>query len=156
VAITRRIARPMIAGMFISGGIDALQHPEAKAARAAPVAEKLSEPLGLTQEPVTLIRVNGAVMVVGGLLLGAGKIPRLASIALAASLVPTTFAGHRFWEIEDPQQRAQQRVHFLKNISMLGGLILAATDTEGRPSLSWRARRKAHKALEALPIPSSA
>jgi putative oxidoreductase len=145
----------MIAGMFISGGIDALQHPESKVPRAAPVTEKVSEPLGITQDPVTLIRANGAVMVVGGLLLGTGRVPRLASIALAASLIPTTFAGHRFWEVEDPQQRAQQRIHFLKNVSMLGGLILAATDTEGRPSLSWRARRKAQAALEALPLPTS-
>jgi hypothetical protein len=38
---------------------------------------------------------------------------------------------------------------------MLGGLLLAATDTEGRPSLGWRARKAAKraskKAVEVLP-----
>jgi hypothetical protein len=34
---------------------------------------------------------------------------------------------------------------------MLGGLILAATDTEGRPSLAWRARRAARRAQRSLP-----
>ena len=29
----------------------------------------------------------------------------------------------------------------MKNASVLGGLILAAVDTEGRPSLAWWARR---------------
>jgi putative oxidoreductase len=68
-----------------------------------------------------------------------------------ASLVPTTLAGHRFWEVTDKQARAAQRIHFLKNVAMLGGLILAATDLEGRPSLLWRARRAAGKARRLLP-----
>ena len=92
-------------------------------------------------------------MVVGGVLLATGRLPRLARSRSRRSLIPTTFAGHRFWEIEDPQQRAQQRIHFLKNVSMLGGLIIAATDTEGRPSLSWRAKKRARRTLDALPTP---
>jgi len=151
VPITRRIARPLIAGMFISGGIDALLHPYAKAPRAQAVTEPITDTLGIEQDPVTLVRVNGAVMVVGGVLLGTGRVPRLAALALAGSLIPTTLAGHRFWEIDDPTQRQQQRIHFLKNLSMLGGLILAATDTEGRPSLSWRAKKRARRTLDALP-----
>ena len=75
---------------------------------------------------------------------------------LATSLVPTTAAGHRFWEEESPQSKAMQQTHFLKNLSILGGLILAATDTEGAPSLGWRARRAARRAAEkaadALPV----
>jgi uncharacterized membrane protein YphA (DoxX/SURF4 family) len=41
-----------------------------------------------------------------------------------------------------------QRVHFMKNLAMVGGLIIAATDHEGSPSLSWRAKRAARKAAE--------
>ncbi|BCB85977.1 hypothetical protein Psuf_032900 [Phytohabitans suffuscus] len=52
--------------------------------------------------------------------------------------MPTTLAGHAFWEHEDPAERRTQRLHFLKNMSMLGGLLLAAADTEGRPSLRYR------------------
>jgi uncharacterized membrane protein YphA (DoxX/SURF4 family) len=68
------------------------------------------------------------VQVGGGALLAVGIFPRLAGLALAGSLVPTTFAGHPFWQIEDPTQRAQQRVHFLKNAAILGGLLIAAFD----------------------------
>ena len=49
-------------------------------------------------------------------------------VALGVSSVPTTFAGHRFWEIQDPAQRAQQRTHFLKNTAILGGLVVVAFD----------------------------
>ena len=99
MSITRRIARPMLAAMFIHGGLDALN---------------------------------------------------------VGTLVPTTIAGHRFWEETDKQARAQQLTQFLKNVSMLGGLIIAATDTGGKPSLSWRARRAASSATKsarkALPV----
>ena len=118
------------------------------------MTQPITDTLGITEDPATLVRINGAVMVVGGVLLGTGRVPRLAAIALGATLIPTTLAAHRFWEIDDPTQRAQQRVHFLKNVSMFGGLILAATDTEGRPSLSWRARKRAQQALDALPTSS--
>ena len=62
---------------------------------------------------------------------------------LAASLVPTTVAGHQFWNETDPAAKANQKIHFFKNLSMLGGLLLAAVDTEGRPGVAWRARRAA-------------
>jgi uncharacterized membrane protein YphA (DoxX/SURF4 family) len=92
--------------------------------------------------------------VLAATLLATGRLPRVAATVLAVSLVPTTLAGHRFWEGTDPQARAAQRIHFLKNTAMLGGLILAAVDTEGRPSLGWRARRAARRAVRALPTPS--
>jgi uncharacterized membrane protein YphA (DoxX/SURF4 family) len=58
-------------------------------------------------------------------------------------MVPTTVAGHRFWEESDPGSKGNQQVHFFKNVSMLGGLIIAGLDTEGRPGLAWRAKRAA-------------
>ena len=62
---------------------------------------------------------------------------------LAATLVPTTLAGHRFWEESDPAAQGNQRVHFFKNVSMFGGLLLAGVDTDGKPGVAWRARRAA-------------
>jgi len=148
MTISRRVARPLMASMFIAGGLDALQHPDSKAKKAEPVALPLAEVLPLPDDPVALVRINGAVQLGAGLLLALGRLPRLAAAALAASLVPTTIAGHRFWDEPDDRARVQQRIHFLKNASMLGGLILAASDTEGRPSLSWRARRMREKARD--------
>jgi hypothetical protein len=46
----------------------------------------------------------------------------------------------------------QQRMQFLKNAAMAGGLILAALDTEGRPSVRWRAKRAVRKAGKKLPV----
>jgi putative oxidoreductase len=52
----------------------------------------------------------------------------LAAMALAVSMVPTTIAGHRFWEIDDPAKRSMHRTHFLKNTAILGGLLVVALD----------------------------
>jgi putative oxidoreductase len=154
MSITRKVARPMMAAMFIHGGLDAFKNPESKKEKAETVAPAIADKLGLPDDTVTLVRVNGAVMMGAGALLALGWFPRLAATALAGTLVPTTVAGHRFWEETDKQVKAQQMTQFLKNVSMLGGLIIAATDTAGKPSLGWRARRAASRARAALPVAS--
>ncbi len=155
--IARRLARPMLAAMFISGGLETLRDPGPRAAKAGGVATKIADalPMRLPQDPVKLVQMDAAVKVAGGLLLATGRMPRLAALALAASLAPTTIGGHRFWEYDDAKERKNQQVHFLKNLGLLGGLILAAVDTEGRPSAAYRTRkatkRAAKKARHSLP-----
>ncbi|MGH3507927.1 MAG: hypothetical protein ACRDO2_12060, partial [Nocardioidaceae bacterium] len=97
-----------------------------------------------------LVRANGVLHVLAGSMLGTGRMPRLAALTLAASMVPTTLGGHRYWEEPDPSVRANQRIHFMKNVSVIGGLLLASVDTEGRPSLAWRARHQASKAKDSV------
>ena len=93
------------------------------------------------ENTVTLVRINGIAQVVGGAALATGKGRRLGALLLAGSLVPSTIAKHPFWTVQDPEERAQDRTHFLKNVSLLGGVLLAAQDTEGKPSLAWRAQK---------------
>ncbi|CAM3137876.1 Putative membrane protein YphA (DoxX/SURF4 family) [Prescottella defluvii] len=150
--IVRRIARPLLSTVFIAGGIDSLRSPAPKAQAAAPFFEKSIETLPGTvtdripSDPETLVKINAAVQIGAGAMLALGKAPRASSLVLAGTLVPTTLAGHDFWNVDDPQQRAMQRMQFYKNMTMLGGLLLAAVDTEGKPSLGWRGRRAARKA----------
>lgn len=133
----RALARPLLASTFVMGGLDQLTNPEGKVDAAEDVAPEVAEQVGLGGlDPRTLVQVNGAAQVLGGIALGLGKLPRLASTVLAASLVPTTAAGHRFWEEDDPQARTTQQIHFFKNLSMLGGLLMAALDRQGRPTVS--------------------
>ncbi|HET9383117.1 MAG TPA: DoxX family protein [Streptomyces sp.] len=145
MSVLRVLGRPLLASMFLTGGMDSLRHPE----RVAPIAEPVVQPITarvpvLPDSTEDLVRLNGAVQVGAGLLLATGRMPRLAALAIAATLVPTTIAAHRYWEADDPGERAQQRVHFFKNLSLLGGLLITADDTAGDPSLLWRGRHAAH------------
>jgi uncharacterized membrane protein YphA (DoxX/SURF4 family) len=141
MTIAQRIARPMLAGMFIAGGNDAIRNPGSKAARAEPVALAIAEPLGLPDDVTQLVQLNGAVQLGAGVMLAVGRLPRLSALALAGSLVPTTLAGHAFWRETDKQTRTAQRLQFLKNLAMLGGLVLVVADRRGRRPFPWRRPR---------------
>ena len=146
MTVVRRIARPMLAAIFVTSGLDSLRHPAGRAQMAAPLVKALAGPLKLPDDPELMVRANGATMLAAGAMLGLGKLPRLAALALAGTLVPTTYAGHAFWTVEDPAARAQQKVHFLKNVGLLGGVLLASVDTAGQPGLAYRARRVSFEA----------
>jgi uncharacterized membrane protein YphA (DoxX/SURF4 family) len=124
MSLSSVVARPLLAGMFVYGGLDAYRNPGGKVPRAETVAPDLAELVGIDADTEQLVRWNGAVQVVAGLTLALGVLPRVSALALAGSLVPTTLAGHRFWEQDDEAARAQQTIHFLKNLGMLGGLLL--------------------------------
>ncbi len=153
--LVRRVARPLLSVVFIGQGIESLRRPEQAAETARPAAEGLQKipqtaSTKVAQDPLTLARVTAGVQIGGGLLLASGKLPRLASVALAATVVPGSLGGHLFWAETDPQAKAQQRRDFLTDLSLLGGLMIASVDTEGRPSLGWRGRRAAKRASEAV------
>jgi putative oxidoreductase len=153
MTLVRLLARPMLATTFVVGGVSAFKNAEKMAPKAKPVYDKVvpAAQKAVPQAPLptdteTLVKANAAAQVAGGLLLATGKAPRLSANLLAFTLVPTTLAGHRFWEESDASAKANQKVHFFKNVSMLGGLLLAGVDTEGRPGLAWRVKHGAKAA----------
>ena len=147
--LVRRIARPLLASSFVYGGIDTLRNPQSRVPGAAPVVDQIAAkadqqlPVQLPRDVEQWVKVDAGVKVAAGSLLALGKLPRISALALSASIVPTTLAGHRFWEHDDPKERFGQISHFLKNLGLLGGLLIAAVDTEGKPSVGYRARRAA-------------
>ncbi|MDZ5662576.1 DoxX family membrane protein [Nocardioides sp. zg-1308] len=150
MTITRLLARPLLASMFVAGGVNALRNTEVHAAKAkkvadrvVPLAQQAAPGVSIPTDPVTLVRINAGAQILAAAALATGRVPRLSATVLAASLVPTTLAGHPFWEETDPQAKSAQRLQFVKNASVLGGLLLAGVDTEGKPGLAWRARRAA-------------
>ena len=153
--LVRRIARPLLATPFLYGGISTLRKPQDRVPGARPVVEKITEaadkqlPVELPKDVEQYVKLNAGVQVGAGALLALGRLPRLSSLLLAGSVVPTTLAGHRFWEEQDPKVQFEKIAHFVKNLGMLGGLLLAAVDTEGKPSVGYRARRVASKAAAA-------
>lgn len=144
--IVRRVARVLLASIFVLGGLDTLRKPEAKVQAATPFLEanlgrvKDSLPAAVPTDPATLVRLDAAVKVGAGVALALGRFPRLSALLLAGSIVPTTLAGHSFWEHEDETVRAGHRVHFLKNAGLLGGLMLTVSD---RPGAASRAKKEA-------------
>ena len=128
----------MLASIFIVQGYDTMRRPERVVKKAEPVVRPIADRV--------LVRARrhraGGAAQRGGPARGRDRCWRSAgcrassALAIAATLVPTTAAGHRFWEASDEQERAQQRIHFLKNLAMFGGLLIAAGDT-ARAARRW-------------------
>ena len=143
----------MLSAVFIGQGVDSLLNPKRAAQAAAPAVDGLRtmpDPVGskVPTDPETFAKINAAVQIGGGLLLAAGRMPRVASAALALTVIPANLGAHMFWTESDPDRKAEQRRAFLADVSLLGGLIIASADTEGRPSLGWRGRRAAERLSE--------
>ncbi|WP_295625273.1 DoxX family protein [uncultured Corynebacterium sp.] len=162
----RKLARPMLASIFIADGVDTLMNQQdhvegarevTKRARTIVPAQYASF---LPSNPRTVVQIAGGTKVAAGTLYALGKAPRLAATTLALVQVPTALARHSFWETQDPKERKARKSGFLTDVALLGGLFLATADTEGRPGLAWRAEhagKKANKKVQAaLPTKSEA
>lgn len=115
----RSVGRVSLAPIFVVAGFEALRDP----GHRPEVVAKAGLP-----RPELLVRVNGAAMVAGGLGLLSGVWQRMAALGLIASLGATTVVGHPFWREEAGPGRTMQRVQFLKNLGLIGGLALVACD----------------------------
>lgn len=148
--LIRRIARPMLSATFIARGVDTLRDPSTSTEttrRTLGALSALPGPVGpgVPNNAEAVARVNAAVQVAGGLLLALGRAPRLTAAALAVTMVPRSIGSQAFLKDSDPQHAAAQRREFFTDVSLLGGLIIAAADTAGKPSLAWRGRRAAQQ-----------
>ena len=145
----------MLAAAFVSQGLDSLRRPMSAADAARPTLvglRKRPEPVGsrVPENPETFAKLTAATQIGGGLLLATGRLPRLASAALAATVLPANLGSHMFWSEPDSVTKARKRREFMVDLSLLGGLIIASADTAGKPSLGWRGRHAAHRLSEAV------
>ncbi|WP_432543250.1 DoxX family membrane protein [Kineococcus sp. SYSU DK002] len=135
------MARPMLAAIFIKNGIDQVRHAGDLAPSAEPLVHRVAGPLRLPDDPVLLVRLNGAAMAGAGVLFALGRAPRLAATVLAATAAPSAYVNHPFWSEKDPAVRREVLDDFLTDLGLLGGALLASVDTAGKPGALWRGKR---------------
>ncbi len=123
--LLRLVARATLSAIFISSGVDLIQNPEGRIKRAADALP------GLPDLPM-IGRIHGATMLTAGTTMALGVLPSLSAGVLAASLIPNTYVGHPFWKEEDAGARRGQRVQFLKNLGLFGGLIALILEEQER------------------------
>ncbi|RBP65697.1 putative membrane protein YphA (DoxX/SURF4 family) [Brevibacterium sanguinis] len=145
-ALLQATGRMLTAPIFISGGYSALTQPGGRVEAAGPTLDTMREYLPfLPDDDELLVRANGALQLAAGTGLLLGIKPRVSALALAASLVPTTLAGHAFWEMGE-EDAAVHKTHFSKNVAALGGLLLVAGADVGKKAAQKAAKKAAKKA----------
>jgi putative oxidoreductase len=115
MSIAKSVGQTLLASIFIQGGASAFMKPGGRVNKV--------ESAGIPQGHQAVV-LNGALMVIGGTALAFDLAPKAAAVLLAACLIPTTFVGHAFWQEESAAGRMNQQTQFLKNLSMLGGLLV--------------------------------
>ena len=117
-------------GFFAYNGVNHFQHQETM----AQYADSKGVP-----SPQTAVLGSGALLLLGGLSVLTGYKPRAGLAMIAAFLIGATPAMHAFWTIADPQQRMGEQVNFLKNLALLGSVLMLMR-AEGRESFGSRRR----------------
>lgn len=147
-SLLQTAGRMFSAPIFISGGYSAVTDPAGKAAMAESTLDAIREYVpGLPDDNELLVRINGGVQILAGTTLLLGIKPRLSALALAGSLIPTTLAGHSFWEMEGGEAKAHQ-TQFSKNLAALGGLLLLIGAGENQKAIDKAAAKAARKAAK--------
>jgi len=90
-----------------------------------------------------LVPLSGAIAILGALSILLGYHAKLGAWLIVLFLVPITPAMHAFWGVKDPMMAQLQMIHFMKNLSMLGGALLISQFGAGPWSLD--ARREANE-----------
>ncbi|HXT87277.1 MAG TPA: DoxX family protein [Verrucomicrobiae bacterium] len=93
--------------------------------------------------PIASAMLVGAIIVeiIGGLCLVFGFHARIASFVMFLYLIPATLVFHNFWALQGAA-RADNQIHFLKNIAIMGGLLMVSAYGPGTLSVDGRSAAK--------------
>ena len=109
------LGRILFGGFFIVAGINHFQH-----------LGMMSGFVGSKGVPAAKVAVilSGLLIVFGGLCVVVGLCTQLGLACIILFLLPVTFLMHGYWSETDPMQRMTQRVHFQKNVALLGAALM--------------------------------
>lgn len=113
--------RLLLSGIYTTNGWGAFSKPGGR--------PKLVAAAGIPQ-PEQAVVLKAAIMILAGLLLSLGIAPKLAATLLIGSMIPTTIVGHPFWKEEPGPQRQNQETQFLKNLGLIGGLLMVLLEKD--------------------------
>jgi putative oxidoreductase len=108
------IGRLVFGGFFLYNGINHLKE-----------RKQLGQYAGAKNVPIPEVAVvaTGVALVAGGTSILLGVKPKLGAAAIAGFLAGVSPVMHNFWNVQDPNQRMNEMVHFSKNLALLGGAL---------------------------------
>lgn len=141
MSVVRRIARPLLAAPFIVNGVRTVVRPE-RVVDGLPVAmadlDKQVAKTAIPTDAANVLRISGGVAAVAGAAFALNRAPRVSALALVATSALTLGGRRKIWELEG-KERFEELAAVATDLGLIGGVLLAAVDTDGNPSLKWRA-----------------
>ena len=123
----RTLARPLLASWFVYGGVRSALEPQELSKTVEPTVAPLLKEAGVEVPVETLVRVHGAATAATAAILALSKTPRTAGVALTGLAAVTVGVATPFWRLPEGPERDALLDQFMKNLSLLGGAMLAAS-----------------------------
>lgn len=118
--VLHAMGRAVFGGFFLYSGINHFKHHDAMSGYAA--SKGLSN-------PDLSVEISGALLIATGASLVLGVKPKLGALGVIGFLAGSATVFHDFWNVEDPQQRQGELIHFGKDVA-LAGAALAILDRD--------------------------
>jgi len=138
------LGRIIYGGFFVYSGIHHFQERKSLAQYASGKNVRL---------PELAVTATGALLIAGGTSILLGVKPKWGTLAVMTFLAGATPVIHDFWRADDPNQKQNDAVNFMKNTALLGGALALMGVEEpwpvsvpiGQPSKMERVRRFARE-----------
>jgi putative oxidoreductase len=119
------LGRILLAGMFVVSGFQKISGFEGTAGYIAGRGLPLPQALAVL---AILIELGGGILII------IGWKARWAALAFIVFLIVITPIFHGYWA-SPPEQMVAQQINFMKNVSILGGMVLLLAFGPGRCSV---------------------
>jgi len=120
------IARACLAFIFLYEAYDSIHYFKA--------TKVMMTEYGLTWRQDLLLVGVISFLIIGGLLVLSGYRTGLGVVMLLLYWIPVTFIVHSWWKYPEPEARLQA-ILFMKNVAIMGGLLMLLVNGAGRYSI---------------------
>ena len=134
-ALLLLLGRLAIAALYVPSGFGKLTGIN------GPVVRGFAQYLAAHGAPGPAIAWSGVAAVVevfGSVAIVLGLKTRYAAAPLILFTIGTALIGHAYWTIPDAAQKAQQKIHFFKDVAIIGGLLFVFVRGAGPISIDRR------------------
>ena len=108
------IGRILLGGFFLESGIDHLR----KRKMMAGYVESKGVP-----KPELAVTLSAVPLILGGTSVLLGVKPKIGAVALLGFLAGVSPVMHDFWKNEDPAERENNKIAFMKNLALAGAAL---------------------------------
>jgi len=146
MSFLRFSSRCLLSGYFFADGLKAAINPDPLIDEAEPYAKKFTSFVDQTlpsdiarrvpSKTSTLVRIHGIAQALGALMMATGFFRRPGAVMVAASYLPKVLMSR--------PSGGGDVLPFIRELALLGGTLVEAGNTQGRPDCSWKKAQK-HK-----------
>ena len=90
-----------------------------------------------TPAPKFAVAGSGVMLALGGLSILLGTCPRVGITLLVLFLLGASFQMHNYWKVDDPKMKQADQMNFMKNMAMVGALLMLLSLPQPWPVSLW-------------------